>query len=146
MIEKKTSELLDILNSIDDCHKLNKYVSNELNNNNTITIPKLFDKICKEKHLSKSTLINNAEIDRTYGYQILNGSKNPSRDNIIKLCLSAQLTLEETEHALIAGNVRKLYAKDIRDTFLIFAINNKISVLDTNILLDENNQKTLSNL
>lgn len=143
MKNKQTTELLNILNSIDDYKSLKTYINDTLDENNEITIASYFNNICEEKKISKSKLIADGDIDRTYGYQILNGSKNPSRDNIIKLALSAKLTLEETDRALTIGKEGKLYPKVIRDTFLIFAINNKLSILDTNILLDENGQAPL---
>lgn len=142
MNDKKTSELLSILNSIDNYKSLKNYISNDLNARE-LTISEYLLNLCIEKNISKSTLILNADIDRTYGYQILNGSKNPSRNNIIKLCLALKLTLEEADRALTIAKEGKLYPKVIRDTFLIFAINNKLSVLDTNILLEENGQDTL---
>lgn len=137
MNDKKTSELLNTLNSIDNYKSLKTYISKDLDVKE-LTISEYLVNLCNKKGISKSTLIANADIDRTYGYQILNGSKNPSRNNIVKLCLSLQLTLDETDRALTIAKEGKLYPKVIRDTFLIFAINNKLSVLDTNILLEEN--------
>lgn len=99
MIDKKTSELLNTLNSIDNYKSLKTYISKDLDIKE-LTISEYLVNLCNKKDISKSTLIANADIDRTYGYQILNGSKNPSRDNIVKLCLSLQLTLEETDRAL----------------------------------------------
>ena len=142
MIDKKTSELLNTLNSIDNYKNLKTYISKDLDVKE-LTISEYLVNLCNKNNISKSTLIANADIDRTYGYQILNGSKNPSRNNIIKLCLSLQLTLDETDRALTIAKEGRLYPKVIRDTFLIFAINNKLSVLDTNILLEENGQDIL---
>lgn len=144
MNDKKTSDLLNILNSIDNYSSLKSYISDTLDDTIQTSISDYFNNVCIEKNINKSDFISRAEIDRTYGYQILNGSKNPSRDNIIKLCLAAKLTLEESDRALAIGKASKLYPKVIRDTFLIFAINNKLSIMDTNILLDDNGQAILS--
>lgn len=142
MTNKNTSELLSVLNSIDNYKSLKNYISNDLSAEE-LTISEYLCDFCNKKNISKSSLILNADIDRTYGYQILNGSKNPSRNNIIKLCLALKLSLEETDRALTIAKEGKLYPKVIRDTFFIFAINNKLSVVDTNILLEENGQDTL---
>lgn len=142
MKNKNTTELLSILNSINNPSRLKDYISNSLEEN-SITIAEFFNNICSSKNISKSKLISEADIDRTYGYQILNGSKNPSRDNIIKLSIAAKLTLEETDRALTIGKYGKLYPKKVKDSIIIFAINNKLSLLDVNILLDENGEAYL---
>lgn len=139
MEDKKTSELLDLLNSIDDISKLNNYVEKTKITFSTIDFCTYFENIIKENNIKKSKLIEASNIDRTYGYQILNGTKKPSRDKILQLCLSCKLNMHNTQKALILGNVGQLYAKNPRDSIIIFSINKGLNVIDTNDLLDEMN-------
>lgn len=139
MEDKKTSELLDLLNSIDDISKLNNYVEKTKITFSTIDFCTYFENIIKENNIKKSKLIEASNIDRTYGYQILNGTKKPSRDKILQLCLSCKLNMDNTQRALILGNVGQLYAKNPRDSIIIFSINKCLNVIDTNNLLDEMN-------
>ncbi|GAA0731975.1 hypothetical protein [Clostridium oceanicum] len=139
MEDKKTSELLDLLNSIDDISKLNNYVEKTKITFSTIDFCTYFENIIKENNIKKSKLIEASNIDRTYGYQILNGTKKPSRDKILQLCLSCKLNMDNTQRALILGNVGQLYAKNPRDSIIIFSINKGLNVIDTNDLLDEMN-------
>lgn len=134
MSEKNTTELLNRLKSTTDIKELENYI-NSIDNYNYTDFAKYILSKCDEKGIKKSILIQNAGISRTYGYQILNGDKNPSRDKIIKLCISAKLNLDETERALAIAKVGKLYAKDPRDSAIIFAINKGLSVMDTNNFL-----------
>ncbi|WP_416906597.1 helix-turn-helix domain-containing protein [Paraclostridium sordellii] len=99
--------------------------------------------MCKEKGISKSDLIKNAEIDRTYGYQILNGTKKPSRDKLLKLCISASLDIQESNKALKLGNVGQLYPKNPRDSIIIFGINKKLNLFQIDELLFNRNFDTL---
>lgn len=134
MNEKSTSELLDILKETKNIEEFEEYL-NSIDTIKYTDFSKYILEKCAEKGIKKSKLIADADISRTYGYQILNGDKNPSRDKIIKLCISAKLNLEETERALALAKVGKLYAKSVRDSAIIFAINKGLNVLDTNEFL-----------
>lgn len=135
MDEKKTSELLQVLNSINNKDTLNDYINNKINSYDTLTLSDYFDAIFKEKNLKKSDVINSTNLNRTYAYQILNGTKKASRNKILQICIGAKLNLNETQKALTLGNVGNLYAKNPRDSIIIFSLNKGISVLDVNDLL-----------
>lgn len=135
MKEKKTTELLNVLNSINNKDSLNDYLHKNLTTYANINLPSYFERLFKEKGIKKSDVISSSNLSRTYAYQILNGTKKPSRDKIIQLCIGARLNLEETERALTLGNSGKLYAKNSRDSIIIFAINKGIDVVTTNELL-----------
>ncbi|CEN25377.1 Helix-turn-helix domain [[Clostridium] sordellii] len=143
MNENETVELMSILKNIDDESYLDEFVKITSNNFSDLSLPNFFQNICKEKGISKSDLIKNAEIDRTYGYQILNGTKKPSRDKLLKLCISASLDIEESNKALKLGNVGQLYPKNPRDSIIIFGINKKLNLFQIDELLFNRNFDTL---
>lgn len=135
MNKDKTIELMSILNDIEDENYLDEFIKSAINNFSDLGLPKFFEDICSTKDIKKSVLIKNADIDRTYGYQILSGAKNPSRDNILKLCISANLNLDESNKALKLGNVGELYPKNPRDSIIIFGINKNLDLLKIDDLL-----------
>ena len=139
----KTIKLMDLLNDIDDESNLDIFISNTLNNSKNIKLYEYFEKIFKEKNLKKSTVIKNADLDRTYAYEILRGDKKPSRDKILQLCIGANLSLEETNKALKIGDCGELYPKVLRDSILIFAINKKLDIIKVNDLLYSYNELSL---
>lgn len=139
----KTIKLMDLLNDIDDESNLDIFISNTLNNSKNIKLYEYFEKIFKEKNLKKSTVIKNADLDRTYAYEILRGDKKPSRDKILQLCIGANLSLEETNKALKIGDCGELYPKILRDSILIFAINKKLDIIKVNDLLYSYNELSL---
>lgn len=143
MNSDKTVELMSILNDIEDESFLDEFLKTTSDNFSNLGLPKFFKDICSKKNISKSSLIKNAEIDRTYGYQILSGTKKPSRDKILKLCISANLNLEESNKALKLGNVGELYPKNPRDSVIIFGLNKNLDILKIDELLYNRNFDTL---
>lgn len=135
MNKDKTIELMSILNDIEDENYLDEFIKSAINNFSDLGLPKFFEDICSTKNIKKSVLIKNSDIDRTYGYQILSGAKKPSRDNILKLCISANLNLDESNKALKLGNVGELYPKNPRDSIIIFGINKNLDLLKIDDLL-----------
>ena len=93
--------------------------------------------------ISPADLIAQAGIQRNYGYQILNGTKNPSKEKIISLCLALHLDVAQTQRALKIAQTAPLYPKIRRDAILLFAIQKKYSVQKTNELLDEMKEESL---
>lgn len=136
-MKNETMNLLNTLNSIDSTKELHDFLDTIDDNN--INFVTYFNDLCNKKNLKKSDLIFRSNINRTYGYQILSGDKKPSRDKIIQLCISANLTLKETNKCLILGNVNELYVKNPRDSILIFSINKNLSLFDINELLYDYN-------
>lgn len=142
MLNKKTDELNNILNFIETEHELNHYL-NETLSKPLISLPDYIKQLCKEKNIKKSVLIEQADLHRTYAYQILNGTRSASRDNLIKLCIGGQFSLEQTNRILTLGGYNKLYAKNPRDSLITFCINKQCNLIKTNILLDHHQQLPL---
>ena len=99
---------------------------------------------CKRDHAIAAELIAASQIQRNYGYQILNGTRKPSRDKVLALCLALRLNLPDTGRALTLAQLGQLYPKKRRDSILIFSLNKRLSVLQTNELLLEMKEELLS--
>ncbi len=141
---KTTNELLELLSVMKSEASLQDF-SNELKESEKrISFPAYLLEKMQEKELTPARLWELAQIQRNYGYQILNGTKVPGRDKVIALCLSLSLTLEETQRALILADAGALYARRTRDSILIFSLQKGLSVSDANILVYDNSEKPLS--
>jgi len=138
-----TDELLKRLNSIDSESALDNFTGNVAKMNPVISFPEYISNHLQQKNMTPAELIRNAQIQRNYGYQILNGTKHPGRDKIIALCLALALSLDEVQRALTIEKEGVLYPKNRRDSVLIFCINKHMCVLDTNELLYKTGEKTL---
>lgn len=93
------------------------------------------EKLCREKHKEAGKVISASDIDRTYGYQIFNGTRRPSRDKVIQLAFGFGLDVEETQRLLRAADKSVLYPRIKRDAAIIFAISRKMRLTETQIFL-----------
>ena len=85
--------------------------------------------------LSASDWIAAAGISRSYGYQILRGERTPGRDLLLRTALLLKLSLEETQRLLAVGGCGALYPRLRRDAAVIFALNQHMTLLETEELL-----------
>ena len=69
------------------------------------------------------------------GYQVLRGERIPGRDILLRTALALPLGLKETQRLLAVGGCGALYPKIRRDAAVIFALNQKMTLLETEDLL-----------
>ena len=86
------------------------------------TFQECLKKYCSEKHEIAEHIIERAQIDRTYGHQLFNGTRNPSRDKVLQLAVGLGLDVDETQQLLRAASKSPLYPRIRRDAVLIFAL------------------------
>lgn len=138
-----TDELLKRLNSAKTVSDLEKFAKENEKFPLETTFAEYMEIHRAASGISVAQLIEHAGIQRNYGYQILNGTRNPGRNKVIALCLSLKMSLEDTQRALTLAKEGILYAKNIRDSILIFCINKKMSVMESNYLLESKKQEIL---
>lgn len=98
------------------------------------------NRLCAEKGAIPGHIIKKSGIDRTYGYQIFNGTKqNPSRDIVIQLAFGFEMSYGEAQELLKAAGKNALYPRVERDAVLIFALNKKFGINDVQEALGELN-------
>lgn len=135
----KTTDLENTLNKVKDKDSLNAYLK-DIDNELPASFYEYFNSLNK---IPKNELIKKSGIERTYAYHILDGSKDPGRDKILRLCISASLSIEETNRCLKLAKESILYPKNQRDVLIQYAINKHFSVIETNLLLDEHDEEEL---
>ncbi len=138
---KSTKELMDELmkaNNIGDYLKANSehMISGELST--------YLSNILKKKGLVKSAVIKKSELSEVMGYQIFSGTRNPSRDSLICICVAMALDIDEAQEILRISRFSPLYPKNKRDCIIINGIANKKSVAEINESLYDNIENTLN--
>jgi hypothetical protein len=93
--------------------------------------------LCKERQLRKESVIRRACIERTYGYQLFNGTRKPSRDKVLQLALGLRLDIEQTQKLLRIAGKSPLYPRLKRDAAVIYCVTRKFSVMEAQSLLHE---------
>ena len=127
-----TTELLEILNQ-----ESNISLDELLKKIPDLTFVHYIDTILERENISKSQIIKKTTLERTYAYQIMNGTKNPNQDKVIQLALALRLDLNDTNRLLTLSRNKSLYPKIKRDALIIYCLKNHYSVMQTNDLLDE---------
>jgi hypothetical protein len=82
-----------------------------------------FDELFQTTGLKKSDVIRKANISRTYGYQILDGTRLGKRDYYLNIALAMQLDLRTTQRMLAVTSSGSLHPLLKRDAAVIFALN-----------------------
>lgn len=136
----KTTDLENKLHQIQDEQSLSSYI-HSIEDMSYSSFQDYYSSLTKD--LDKSQLVEDSGIERSYCYHILNGTKKPSRDKILRLCIAAHFNSEQTRRALEISKAGILYAKSSRDAIIQYAINQRLSVIDTNILLDQHHEDPL---
>lgn len=125
----------DIFNSMDTLNDLADFLRKNENNFIKNSVEDYFEQLLKNKKLKKTDIVKNSGIERTYAYQLLNGTKKPSRDKLIALCIGACLTFEEVQMALKHTGFMPLYPKVRRDAIIIYGIKAKKKIWEIDELL-----------
>ena len=76
-----------------------------------------------------------ADVSKSYGYQNLRGERVPGRDILLRTALSLGLSLKEAQRLLAVGGCGALYPRVRRDAAVIFALNQKMTLLQAEELL-----------
>ena len=139
---KETTDLLSRLNNTSDEKSLKKYLD-DIDGKN-IAVRDYYNSFLIKNNMSATDVIKAAGIDKSYGNQILNGTKkNPSIDKLIAIAIALKMNLDETNKLLQLSGQKMLYSKNKRDSIIIYAINKKMSVMDTNYELARYGEKEL---
>jgi transcriptional regulator with XRE-family HTH domain len=100
--------------------------------------------LCLEKNEKIEHVIKRAGIERTYGYQLFNGTRNPSRDKVIQIALGLGLDVDETQKLLQVAKKSPLYVKIKRDAAIIYCIVHKMDFAKTQDMLMKIDESILS--
>lgn len=90
-----------------------------------------------ERNIEPAQVIKRSGIDRTYGYQLFNGRRIPSRDKLIQLGFGFMIALSELQILLKMAGKSQLYPKIKRDAAIIYGVNNNYTITQMQELLEE---------
>lgn len=107
-------------------------------NSDALEIPPFHEyitSVCKKAGMIPEQAIKHAGIDRTYGHQLFNGTRKPSRDKVIQLAFGMGMDLDETQKLLQIAQKSPLYPKIKRDAAILFCINQHKDLFETQGIL-----------
>lgn len=86
--------------------------------------------------MSSRDYIKALNLERSYGYQLLNGRRKPSREHLIQTAILLNLNLKETQRLLKIGHREVLYPRVKRDAIAVFAIEKRLNLSEYQEIMD----------
>lgn len=140
MIKRPTDEMMqNLLKS----NNIEKYIKENSEAFVDLTVSQFLCEYINSHNLTKSHVIKDAELSEIFGFQVFSGTRNPSRNTLLSLCVAMKMTLEETQTTLKIAEYAPLYPKSKRDSIIILGISNHKSVCEINNDLYDNDEETL---
>lgn len=110
----------------------------------TVPLHEYLNKLLREKNLSKKDIVNSINFDKKHAYHIFSGNKQPSRKKLLAIARAMNLNLSETQYLLRYGGFAILYPRDPYDAVIISAIENNLSLAETELFLEQLGELPLS--
>lgn len=139
-----TKQLEEILSHIQDEKQMEKFMEHPKVSDSYRDFISYYLSLPSTQNLTDTDLIERSGLEKSYYYQIRKGTRHPSRDKVLRLCIGGNLSLRETTRALELNGSAPLYPKNRRDIILTVALNQKASLIDTNLLLDQYGEEPLA--
>lgn len=95
------------------------------------------------KEMKNTEFFTASGLNESYGYQLLNGKRQPSRDKVLQSSFGLSLTVADTNSLLRLAEKSELYVRNKRDAIILYALNTSLTLLETNLLLDGENEKII---
>ena len=95
------------------------------------------------RRLSARDMIEGTGIHKSYFYAVLAGQKIPGKNIILRFGLFLRCSLNETNRLLRLAGLSDLYALMRRDAVLIYALEHKAGIQETNGMLEEAGEEPL---
>lgn len=140
-MNKNTDELVNQLKS---CESIIGYLNENDKCFLDYSLSEYIEKLICEKQIKKADIVKQSGLSEIYAYQIISGMKNPSRNKLICIILAINCSVSEANILLNIAGKSELYAKNRRDSIILFAISRSLSFMNTNDLLYELQEELLS--
>ncbi len=93
--------------------------------------------LLQQRNLQVKDIIFRCNLERSYGYQIFNGARRPTRDTLMILALILRLDAQETRRMFELAGRAPLYARCRRDAAVLYGLSHEMSEGDVHELLVE---------
>ncbi len=143
MLKKNPSVTTKLLGYLKNEQNIRRFLAQNESDFVSQNIASFFEEKMLKYKLDKSEIILRADIDRSYGYQILRGARYASRDNYLKIAIGMGLDLTDTQLLLNITQTSPLYVRVKRDAVIIYCIENHYTLRAAQELLYNLNSKIL---
>lgn len=94
--------------------------------------------IAEERGMRRDQVIADAGLERTFGYRLFSGTRNPSRDTVLQLSFGLRLDCEEAQQLLKVAQESPLHPKVKRDAVVAWCLHHAYPLMTTQQALYDN--------
>ncbi len=93
--------------------------------------------LCRDKEEVAEKIIERAGMEKSYGHKLFSGTRNPSRDTVIRLAFGFEADMDLAQQLLKIARKSILYPRVKRDMAIIYCLHNHLSIVETQIMLSD---------
>lgn len=101
-----------------------------------VTLTGYLHELLEQRGLTVGKVIQCCNLDRSYGYQLFNGTRRPPRNMLVTLALHLELGEKEAQRLLKLAGRPPLYARNRRDAALLYALHHHLTPAQAEELLN----------
>ncbi|MDD4833124.1 MAG: hypothetical protein PHC44_00090 [Lutispora sp.] len=134
---KKTVRTSTLLRRLFKAPNLEGFMEKNADDIQTPPFHEYISELCKVMDQVPERVIKQSSIERTYGHQLFNGIRKPSRDKVIQLAFGFGLDVDGTQKLLRMAQKNPLYPRIKRDAAILYCINHHIDVVEAQSILQD---------
>lgn len=92
-------------------------------------------RLLEERGWRAADAIRACYLERSYGYQMFNGTRPPTRNFLLRLALALELGEEEAQRLLRRAGRPELYPRSRADAAVLYGLTHRLSLEETDELL-----------
>lgn len=124
-----------LLRGLFQAPRLEAFLESEAGSLNMPPLHEYISALCEQKGVPRIEVIRRSGLERSYGFQIFQGTKNPSRDKLLQLAIGFDMGYDQTQALLKIARSSALYPRFKRDAAIIFCLNKHLGFTETQELL-----------
>ena len=141
IMSKSTEELVNELENAKDTTQFEEFLKRNEAEMHRASFGDCVLKLCAKYERTPSSLQPQIAISKSQFYSLLNGTRNPSKESVIKIAFGLNITKSEINELLQATGFHALDPRDREDAIIIFGLENKKDVGKIDELLREYHSK-----
>ena len=91
------------------------------------SLPIYLSSLLHRHRLTVQDVVVRCNLDRSYAYQLFNGTRRPSRDFLLRLALLLKLGEDEAQRLLKIAGRQPLYARSRRDAAVLYGLTHDLT-------------------
>jgi len=134
-MKKTTKEIENELKHVKTHSDLKQYM--EDNAIGQLQFGDRFLEICKKYCIKQTDLLKLTAVSKAQLYAVINGTRNPSKELVLKLALTAGINIDETNELLKLSGHKELYVKNKADSIILYGLKEKKTIYQINEFMKE---------